>query len=401
MSLHLSSLYYRGEAHLNIFPPGATLPIGADGNVDFVNGIGMTSFPDGVIGIPSVLENTYTFDLTAFYEGFSQHRVRLNSGLKYNRMNTWEKKNFGPGVLDGSQAVKDGALIDVSGTTDIYIQDQSRTILFASVQDEWALMKHWQLTAGARIDHYSDFGDTVNPRLALVWETRYDLTSKAMYGRAFRPPNYAESYVTNNPLTLGNKNLEPETIDTYELAFDYQPTKDLRTKLNLFAYDIDGLIESVLDPGQTTKTAQNAKDQQGHGLEVETTWDATDTLRITSNFAWQRSKDKTTKEVTPNTPALQFYANAHWEFLADWSVDCQYYLIADRHRANGDTRADIKDNEQVNLTLRRKDISDHWDAALSVRNLFDEHLLEPTTTAIPNDYPMESRAIWAELLWHF
>ena len=40
-------------------------------------------------------------------------------------------------------------------------------------------LNDWELTAGVRYDHYSDFGDTVNPRLALVWSTTRNLTTKA------------------------------------------------------------------------------------------------------------------------------------------------------------------------------------------------------------------------------
>jgi len=98
---------------------------------------------------------------------------------------------------------------------------------------------------------------------------------------------------------------------------------------------------------------------------------------------------------------MQFYANTHWKFLPDWSLDCQYHLIADRHRANGDTRPDIKDNDLVNLTLRRKNIDKHWDIALAMRNVFDEDVREPSQSSIPNDYPMESRSIWGELRYKF
>jgi outer membrane receptor for ferrienterochelin and colicins len=83
--------------------------------------------------------------------------------------------------------------------------------------------------------HYSDFGDTFNPRIALVWQSAYNLTTKFMYGRAFRAPSFSELFNVNNPVAQGNDSLDPESIDWYELAFDYQPRADLRTGLNLFA----------------------------------------------------------------------------------------------------------------------------------------------------------------------
>jgi len=171
--------------------------------------------------------------------------------------------------------------------------------------------------------------------------------------------------------------------------------------LNLFYYEIDGLIELVPDAGQTTNTYQNFKDQEGYGFEVEMDWQANKQLRLNSSFAFQRSKDKATKEIVPYAPEINFSAGLHWEFMPDCSLNSQYYLVVDRHRAAGDTRPDIKDNDLVNLTLRRKNIAENWDIAIAVRNLFDEHILEPSTPLIPNDYPMESRAIWVEMRLHY
>ena len=68
----------------------------------------------------------------------------------------------------------------------------------------------WELTAGLRYDDYNDFGDTWNPRLALVWAARHDLTAKVLYGQAFRAPSFTEFRLQNNPVALGNDELDPE-----------------------------------------------------------------------------------------------------------------------------------------------------------------------------------------------
>jgi hypothetical protein len=36
-----------------------------------------------------------------------------------------------------------------------------------------------------------------------------------------------------------------------------------------------------------------------------------------------------------------------------------------------------------------------------VRNATDENVREPSTTRIPEDYPMESRSGWVELIYSF
>jgi outer membrane receptor for ferrienterochelin and colicins len=393
----LNYLYQRTDTRLVLFPPGAVVLVGSDGNL--FTGTNVVSFPDGVIGAPERTEQTVAGDVSGIYTGLRDHRLRLGAGAKYMELEAREYKNFGPGVIDGTQPVVSGALADLTGTPYVSIPDKPRQLWFVFAQDEWSLARHWDLTTGLRYDYYSDFGATVNPRLALVWETHYDLTSKLLYGRAFRSPTFQELYTQNNPANKGNPNLKPETIQTLELVFDYQPVTDFRTILNLFVYEAEDLIEQVA--GGDGKTAQNARDQNGSGFEIEINWQVTHTFQVRTNCALQHSEDEQTDTSVANTPQMQFYINPHWAFLPLWSLDGQFKWIGGRERAQGDTRADIDDYALADLTLRRKNIRKHWDLAVAVRNLLDEDAREPTGTAIPDDYPMAGRSWYAEVRYHF
>ena len=395
----LNYLYQKSDFKLVLFPPGAVVLIGSDGNL--FTGANVVSFPDGVIGGPERTEQTVAGDVATIYSGLSDHRLRLGLGAKHMELEARHYSNFGPGVIDGTQPVVDGALTDLTGTPYAYVPNKSRQVWFVSAQDEWSFARHWDLTAGVRYDHYSDFGGTFNPRLALVWETRYDLTTKLLYGQAFRPPSFQELYAQNNPANKGNPDLDPETIETFELAFDYQPATRLRTILNLFVYEAKDLIEQVPDAVGTGKTTQNARDQKGYGFEFEMDWEIADTLRLKANCALQDSENNETDASVANTPGFQFYINPHWNFLPEWSLDGQIKWIADRQRAVGDTRDQIDDYTLVGITLRRKNLFKYWDLAVAVRNLLDEDVREPTGTAIPDDYPMPGRSVYAEVRFQY
>lgn len=164
--------------------------------------------------------------------------------------------------------VVDGGLTDVKALGLAYLPDMQRSVWSAMLQDEWQIAPDWHLTAGLRYDYYTDFGSTVNPRLALVWDVTERLTSKLLYGKAFRAPTFAEMGNVNNPVILGNPNLEPETNHTVELAFDYRPWHNLRTAANVYYYAIEDLIQPVLDANGTSATAQNTGEQTGYGLEL-------------------------------------------------------------------------------------------------------------------------------------
>jgi iron complex outermembrane receptor protein len=399
LGFRVSYNYIHDNSYFILFPAGAKVPVGDDGNF-FTPGGGLVTFTEGAIGNPSGTHQTTRTEITGLYSGLVGHTLRLGAGEIYVDMKTGERKNFGPGVLDGSEGTVDGTLTDVSGTPYVFTSDQWRNIWYGLVQDEWVMAKNWELTLGARYDHYSDFGSTFNPRAALVWETRYDLTTKLLYGRAFRPPAFAELYARNNPAVLGNEDLKPETIQTVELVFDYLPRRNLRTILNLFYYRIKDLIRFDEATPEGIR-ARNVGRQKGQGFEFETVWTPTPTFLVRGNIACQWSKDQDTDQTVPNAPRYQAYLNSHWEFAPDWSIDAQLFWIADRERAMGDNREAIDDYTWVNLTLRRKHLWKQWDAALAVRNVFDEDAREPSVPAISNDYPLESRSLWAELRYHF
>nr|WP_262896705.1 TonB-dependent receptor [Fulvivirga marina] len=97
--------------------------------------------------------------------------------------------------------------------------DDKRNILGVFVQDRHIISDNLRVTFGARLDSYNDFGSSINPRGAIVYSTPFKSTIKAMYGQAFRAPNYLELYDQYNPVDYGNTELEAEEIQTFELAY--------------------------------------------------------------------------------------------------------------------------------------------------------------------------------------
>jgi outer membrane receptor protein involved in Fe transport len=409
VSSRLSYLDVNTTSQQRLFAAGTVLPIGSDGNINPGNPAGLVLFPDGFIGNPSVFERDWRLDLSGFYSGFARQKIRLGTGFSYGDLFAHEQKNYGPGVIDGTQDVVGGNLADVTGTPFVFIEPHSRTAYYASLQDQWSFARDWELTAGVRFDHYSDFGNTVNPRLALVWQTGYDLSTKLLYGRGFRAPSFAELFVINNPVGLGNPNLSPETINSLELALDYEPAGNLRSQFAIFGYRIDNLIALVPDAGGASSTYQNTGSQTGYGFEAEIRWDARRDLAFTANYAFQIATDDATGRDAGNYPRNQIYARADWRFLPDWHLDTQVNWVADRQRPPGDTRSALPNYTTVDLTARRKRIHDRWDIAVSARNLFNDHGFEPSPTdlsvpggsLVPGDFPIQGRSIYGEVRYHF
>src|SRR5207249_11753617 len=105
----------------------------------------------------------------------------------------------------------------------------------AYLEGDFAVRTNLHLNAGARYDQYGDFDPTFNPRVALIYNPFGQSVFKAIYGTAFRAPNFIE---VNN----ASMNLTPETIATYELVYEQGIGEHLRSSVAGFYNEIDGLI---------------------------------------------------------------------------------------------------------------------------------------------------------------
>ncbi|MBN1379742.1 MAG: TonB-dependent receptor [Gammaproteobacteria bacterium] len=388
------------ETDLYLFPAGAILPIGQDGNIGSAPLGGFVMFPDGVRGQPNVYEQHLRFSTDAFYSGFDNHTFRIGTGVSHANLQARESKNYGPGVIDGTEGIVDGGLINVTDTEYAFMDDQKRDVTYLFVQDEWNVAPDWVATVGLRYDDYSDFGDTVNPRFALVWQAAYNLTAKLLYGSAFRAPSFAEQYNRNNPVSNGNRDLDPEQIETTEIVIDYtSQSGKVHTIFNVFDYKMRDIIRFLPDPNlATTITAQNFGEQSGHGFEWELKWSATDQLSLYTNYAYQKSEDSLTSDDVAYAPGRQAYLKFQYDFLNAIDIGMQINAVMDRKREISDPRSAIDDYTTVDLTLRYKMNRPGSEFAVSVRNAMDKDVREPSRApgVIPYDLPQAGRSAFAE-----
>jgi iron complex outermembrane receptor protein len=410
LTANLSYMHYKGDAYFKIFPPGVVLPIGPRGDIDF-SSLAVhppTFFIDGYIGNPGTTGKTLSFDGSGLYTGIDRHRFRVGIGYSDQEIDTRGRGNHGPGVLDEvtlggpPPAVVDGTMTDITGTPFIFMPASQRDLWYVSLQDEWKVAENWEATIGVRYDEYSDFGGTVNPRLALVWSGASNLIAKVLYASAYRAPSFGELTKQNNPVQLGNPNLDPEEIDTLELVFDYQPSRRFRAVLNLFSLDISELIELAPDAQDPTALRyQNSGTRESEGFELEAYWDVTDKFRLRGWYSWQQTEDKQTGLDVPWVPQDQFFLSANWRLYESWFINAQAKWIGEIEHP--DDRPPVESYTRVDLTFGAKELGDRWDLTIAVRNLFDDEDARDAAASpfIMGDLPIEGRRYLAEVSFKF
>lgn len=358
-------------------------------NVNF----GLGVFPDGLLGSPGWKETNDIVQTRFTYSGMSAHKITFGLGYREEDLyETTDANNF------------TGALVQVADTDFIFIAENKRDSHFAYIQDEYQLAPDWELTAGVRYDEYSDFGSTINPRLALVWATNRNLSTKFLYGSAFRAASFNETISKSNPVALGSLDLEPETIDTLEVAFNYQLNEQVHIDLNLYHFTIDYLIDFKPLTGTPTGnlTAQNAGKVKGYGLEVELNYKFSDTLKLLFNYAYQKTKDEETDDDLGGAPNSQLYGSLNWQFNEKASFNTQISYVGEMERNSIDTRAALSASTNVIISLNVDDLYEGFGLHLRASNVFDEDIRHPSNgptagspiVAIPNDLPQGGRALY-------
>lgn len=400
--------FHRGETDIDnvLFPAGdyTVLPDGTAYPEPCTPGpASCYSFPAGVIGNPGGVAKVYDVDFALLYTALDNHVIRLGVGYAHESVDIEETKNFGFGVLNPLAAeprVAPNPPVDVSGTPFVFLDDVERETYHVSLQDEIRLTNDLELTVGLRFDEFNDVGGTVNPRLALVWAADYNLTTKFLYGRAFRAPSFTELFSKNNPSQIGNADLEPETINTYEFSVDYQVKPDWNVQANAFYYEIDDLIDFVQSP--PIRVAQNAVDQKGMGLELSTFWEASEALAFSANGSIQKVEDAQTDEDVANVPEKQLFAEMIASPGNGLTINAELYWISERKRASLDPRPELDDFTIFNVAVRRDLPGNGLAIGAAISNVFDKGGAEPSDVDLiyaVSDYPIQGRAAYIELTY--
>ncbi len=360
------------------------------GYVDVTDPLNPVTYPDGQINQMRSGERGYRAEISGLYTGIKKHAIRVGGGYSLKDLYRVEQSvNYFTGP-NGEAVGPRLSMANISDTPDAFTPEKIRRVSYLFVQDIWTLAYDWELTAGARYDNYSDFGGTLNPRAALVWQSTDRLTTKLMYGEAFRVPSYLELF-GKTAATKANPTLTPEKSHTWDLSFSYLAAKNLKFGLDLYQFVQTNRIAA----DAANKYQNSLGDRTARGIELEAQWQATKTLRLAGNLSHINEDAATFPRSIPKQKA---YLRTDWAFLPKWNWNLQANWIGKRE-ANGG-RAPLDAYTLVDTTLRhipRK----NWEFAASIRNLFDADAREYSSSALPDNLPLARRSFHAELIYKF
>ena len=267
--------------------------------------------------------------------------------------------------------------LNYDSTGAVYLKSREDSFLWGLyLQDEFRILSNLILNAGLRYDHYSTFGGTTNPRLGLIWSPFEKTTFKALYGKAFRPPNAYELYYNDSYFTMKeNPDLKPESTQTLDLILEQGWGNHLRGTINGYYYEIKDLINEVLDPADGLLVSENTGDVIGKGieLELEGKWDNGLSGRI--SYAYQESEEEDTGQDLVNSPRHLANLNVTLPLLKEkvlLGLEEQY--VGPRKTVYGHQ---VDGYFVTNLTLFSQNLLKGLQVSVSVYNLFNNNYRDP------------------------
>lgn len=360
----------------------------------------------GLLGAPETFERHYRATINTLFHGVDKHTFNLGIGYRYGEIyKVNEGKNFefnDPNDVSQGISFLPGGYTQV-GDDEEFMPTKDRKNSFIFVQDEWRFLPDWIVTAGMRYDHYSDFGETFNPRIAVVWATSWNVTTKLLHGEAFRAPSMSELYNRLNPILLGNPELDPEKIRTTELVYIHNDILvDVNVAATLFYYKMKDMIEFQVDPSGLSSTAQNAGTQTGKGVELEVEWKSSTSFSASAHYAYQESRDKMSNSSTGMAPRHSLYVDLKYKFMDSFDISSQLLHVAKRERTEGDTRSEIDDYSTIDISAQYSPFTSPWKSSLAIHNILDEEVkmpsyFDPSGPYIVSDIPGMSRRVMVYL----
>jgi iron complex outermembrane receptor protein len=240
------------------------------------------------------------------------------------------------------------------------------------LQGDFMLRTNLHFNGGVRYDQYGNFNPAFNPRLALIYNPWKTATLKAIYGTAFRAPNFLE---LSDPRF---QDIKPEEITSYELVYEQEIGRHLRSSVSGFYNQKQDLI--ILQNGNYTNLNANT---EGMELALEGNWN--NGIRSRLSYSLQRTKDSSEQNL-PDSPEHLVKMNVSVPVYKQKIFASLEFQYTSSRRTLFTTSTGVTMHgmdaggfETVNFTLFSRDLIKNLEFSGSVYNLFDTRYGDPSS----------------------
>lgn len=280
-------------------------------------------------------------------------------------------------------------------------QEESSASYSGYAQASYPVVDPLLLIGGVQCNQAQDQDPAFVPRAGLVWSIGGGFALKALWSNAYRAPSLNE-LATVAPTIVGNKDLLPEKIETWDLALSFNG-HDIYSSANIFYSKLIDIIQSMptstIVPGYGNLLMyQNAGNLQIMGAGFEIKGYVTKALLVSGSANYQESFDDDGHWDLLPIPLYTGKLGASYVSPMGWELGMSNVLLGDysalftTDKVNPAPRGSIQTDLNAKVSLARwLGLRDKQDLALrvQVKDLFDESTSVPewggtTQDALPD-----------------
>lgn len=282
-----------------------------------------------------------------------------------------------------------------------YLNDTRGSYTWAAyMQDQFSILDNVIINAGVRYDHYKTFGDTINPRIGIIYNPWEKTTLKFLYGEAFRAPNAYELYYGDGGNSQkANPDLNPEKISTYELVLE-QYVKNYRFSASGFYYKMKDMIGQQVDPSDGLIVFQNVDEVESKGVELEIQGKWSRGIEGQLSYTYQETTNKETGRLLTNAPRHLLKANIHVPIIKKYlSTGIEVQYTGPRRTLAGNNTGGFV---LANLALLSQELVKGLEISGNIYNLFDKKYGDPASNEFrQNVIPQDGRVFRIKCTYRF
>jgi len=257
--------------------------------------------------------------------------------------------------------------------------DEDTDVRAAFLQDQFTLGRH-KAFAAIRLTDHDAFGNHTTWNAEYAFEIDDAWTVMAGLGHAFRAPDATDRFGFG-----GNPNLEPETADEAQLGVRYSPGGRHSVDFELYANDIDDLIEFDLQ----TFTLRNVEKAEIRGAQLGYEY-RRESFAVRADFVRQTADNALTDSRLLRR-AEESATLAYTQSIGEHRLNLSIIASGDREDFGG---VKLAGYVLTNLSAQIQ-LVDRWQLNTRIENLFD---IEYQTAA---DYRMQERSGFVELRYRW
>jgi len=326
----------------------------------------------------------------------SDSRLQFGAELRYiDAPETLGGSNYDLADL-ASGNIPIGYYGDIRNITPIQAES-TRNISGVYLQYQQALFETTQLTLGLRYDDFSGIGSELSPRFALVQTLNQHHSLKLLYGEAFRAPTENELNLLNNPVLLGNPNLKPETVKTWDFIWLGQ-WSHTTFSLGYFENHFDDSIVRG-DIGGGTIQFMNAEQGPSKGFEFEASHEFNQRWLVRASYTHFTEMPETSLD-----EADLFYSFMLNYQRSQWNANIIASYFDQRiTMTGGSSNVPLAlDGYWQTYAKLSYHFTDELQTFVQLKNMLDEDYQTPTASAKLNEgAPNRGREVLWGVIWSF